>query len=98
MKSPGFPFRRWLIPLGLVAVAAALTVPWSFWVIEAAFDRDVMSNAKSLGLSRRAAACGTRRGLDEARDAGCELSWKAIRRCSLPNMWTCPIIRHLSIA
>jgi signal transduction histidine kinase len=31
-----------------VGVAAALTVPWTYWVIQAAFDRDVMENAKSL--------------------------------------------------
>lgn len=29
-------------------VASALTVPWTYWVIQATFDRDMMENAKSL--------------------------------------------------
>src|SRR5439155_22798780 len=40
--------RGWLIPAALVATATLLTVPWSYWVIKAAYDRDVLDNAKSL--------------------------------------------------
>jgi signal transduction histidine kinase len=37
-----------LIPVALMALAPALTVPWTFWVIEATFDRDVIYSANSL--------------------------------------------------
>ena len=37
-----------MIPAVLVATAILLTVPWSYWVIKAAFDRDVVDNASVL--------------------------------------------------
>ena len=37
-----------MVSLGLVAVAGALTVPWSYLVLRAAYDRDIAENAKSL--------------------------------------------------
>lgn len=40
--------RNWLVPTVLVAVAALLTVPWSAWVIMAAYERDVNEKARML--------------------------------------------------
>lgn len=43
------PFlRRWLIPAALAVTATLLTVPWSYWVIKAAYDRDIIDNARSV--------------------------------------------------
>src|SRR6059058_2717962 len=42
--------RRWLIPAALAVTAALLTVPWSYWVIKAAYDRDIIDNARSIAL------------------------------------------------
>jgi len=40
--------RRLLVPLGLIGLAILLTVPWTFWVILAAYDRDILQNAVML--------------------------------------------------
>jgi signal transduction histidine kinase len=40
--------RPWLVPTLLVCLATALTVPWSYFVLQAAYDRDVNENAKAL--------------------------------------------------
>ena len=48
MKLPNDSFRGWMIPAVLVATATLLTVPWSYWVIKAAYDRDVLDNANNL--------------------------------------------------
>ena len=40
--------RSWIIPAALIVTATLLTVPWSYWVIKAAFDRDILDNATSL--------------------------------------------------
>jgi signal transduction histidine kinase len=40
--------RPWIVPVALVALAALLTVPWSYLVLKAAYDRDVLENARSL--------------------------------------------------
>jgi two-component system sensor histidine kinase HydH len=40
--------RSWLIPAVLAITATALTVPWSYWVIKAAYDRDIIENARSI--------------------------------------------------
>ena len=48
MKLPNDTFRGWMIPAVLVATATLLTVPWSYWVIKAAYDRDVLDNANNL--------------------------------------------------
>ncbi len=40
--------RSWLAPLGLVGLALVLTVPWSYLVILAAYDRDISENARSV--------------------------------------------------
>jgi signal transduction histidine kinase len=37
-----------LVPAILVALAALLTVPWSYFVLKAAYDRDVTENARAL--------------------------------------------------
>src|SRR5687768_12345837 len=36
------------MPIALVVLAVLLTVPWTYWVILAAYDRDVMQNAEML--------------------------------------------------
>jgi hypothetical protein len=33
--------RAWFVPIGLVLLAGLLTVPWSYLVLRAAYDRDV---------------------------------------------------------
>jgi len=43
--------RNWLVPAIFVGLAAVLTVPWSFWVIAAAYDRD--ESEKSALLAER---------------------------------------------
>jgi signal transduction histidine kinase len=40
--------RPWLVPVALVALAMLLTVPWSYFVLNAAYNRDVTDNARSL--------------------------------------------------
>lgn len=37
--------RSWTVPAVLVGLAALLTVPWTFWVIAAAYERDVNEKA-----------------------------------------------------
>jgi signal transduction histidine kinase len=48
MRLPNDTLRGWLVPAALVATATLLTVPWSYWVIKAAYDRDVIENARAL--------------------------------------------------
>jgi hypothetical protein len=48
VKPPLFWIRSWLIPAALVLGAAMLTVPWSYFVLKAAYDRDVTENARAL--------------------------------------------------
>src|SRR5688500_2338964 len=43
--------RTWAVPALFVLLAALLTVPWTFWVIFAAYERDV--NEKTQMLSQR---------------------------------------------
>src|SRR5947209_20217288 len=40
--------RGRLIPVALVLLATALTVPWTIWVIRTAYERHVLENAKML--------------------------------------------------
>jgi len=40
--------RSWLVPVGLVLLAGLLTVPWSYFVLRAAYNRDVSENARAL--------------------------------------------------
>jgi signal transduction histidine kinase len=40
--------RPWLVPVALVALAVLLTVPWSYFVLNAAYNRDVTENARAL--------------------------------------------------
>ena len=40
--------RPWVVPALLVILASALTVPWSYFVILAAYNRDIEENARSL--------------------------------------------------
>ena len=44
--------RSWLAPLALVGLAMVLTVPWSYLVILAAYERDISENARSLAISK----------------------------------------------
>jgi signal transduction histidine kinase len=48
MKILTDTLRTWLIPILLILSATLLTVPWSYWVIKAAYDRDVLDNAQTL--------------------------------------------------
>jgi signal transduction histidine kinase len=48
VKNPLLWFRSWLIPAALVLGAAMLTIPWSYFVLKAAYDRDVTDNARAL--------------------------------------------------
>jgi signal transduction histidine kinase len=43
--------RGWLIPVVFVGLAALLTWPWTLWVVEAAYERDV--NEKSDRIAQR---------------------------------------------
>ena len=43
----GIP-RRWWIAAGMIVLAAALTVPWTFWIMLAAYERDVNEKASML--------------------------------------------------
>jgi signal transduction histidine kinase len=40
--------RPWVVPALLVFLASALTVPWSYFVLRAAYNRDVEENARAL--------------------------------------------------
>ena len=51
MKRLGRFIKQWAVPTLLVGLAAALTLPWTFWVIDAAYARDV--NEKSARLAER---------------------------------------------
>ena len=48
MNKPFSLLRPWLVPAALVVVAVVLTVPWSYLVLKAAYDRDVTDNARAL--------------------------------------------------
>ena len=48
MNKPFSWIRAWFVPIGLVLLAGLLTVPWSYFVLRAAYDRDVTENARSL--------------------------------------------------
>jgi signal transduction histidine kinase len=49
LVHPGhFRFRNLLVAVALMALAVLLTVPWTFWVIRAAYDRDIVQNAVML--------------------------------------------------
>jgi signal transduction histidine kinase len=48
VKNPINWLRPWVVPAILVALAAALTIPWSLLVLRAAYDRDVTENARAL--------------------------------------------------
>ncbi|MDB5319995.1 MAG: multi-sensor signal transduction histidine kinase [Phycisphaerales bacterium] len=48
MNKPFSWIRAWFVPIGLVLLAGLLTVPWSYLVLRAAYDRDVTENARSL--------------------------------------------------
>jgi signal transduction histidine kinase len=40
--------RGWLAPMVFVAIAAALTIPWAYWVLRAAHQRDISEKADRL--------------------------------------------------
>ncbi|HEY7116291.1 MAG TPA: HAMP domain-containing sensor histidine kinase [Tepidisphaeraceae bacterium] len=48
MKNTFSWIRGWLVPIALVALAALLTIPWSYFVLKAAYDRDVSENARAV--------------------------------------------------
>src|SRR5881394_2750173 len=48
MRLPSDTLRGWIIPAALVATATLLTVPWTYWVIKAVYDRDVLDGARTL--------------------------------------------------
>ncbi len=48
MKFSSDTIQGWLIPAALVLTATVLTVPWSYWVIKAVYDRDVLDNARNI--------------------------------------------------
>lgn len=51
-----------MVPVALVALAALLTVPWSYFVLNAAYNRDVLENARALARrveSQHAATYGS---------------------------------------
>lgn len=43
----GIP-RKWWAAAGMILLAAALTVPWTFWIMLAAYERDVNDKASML--------------------------------------------------
>lgn len=43
----GIP-RQWWAAAGMILLAAALTVPWTFWIMLAAYERDVNEQARLL--------------------------------------------------
>src|SRR3954469_16909763 len=45
------PLRGWAVPAIFVCLAALLTWPWTLWVVEAAYERDV--NEKSDRIAQR---------------------------------------------
>jgi len=48
VKKPWLSIRGVLVALGLVALAGLLTIPWSYLVIRAAYNRDIEENARAL--------------------------------------------------
>ena len=48
MKKPWLTIHGVLVALGVVVLAGALTIPWSYLVLRAAYERDIAENAKSL--------------------------------------------------
>jgi signal transduction histidine kinase len=40
--------RPWVVPALLVFLASALTIPWSYFVLRAAYNRDIEENARAL--------------------------------------------------
>jgi len=48
VNKPFSWLRAWFVPIGLVLLAGLLTVPWSYLVLRAAYDRDVTENARQL--------------------------------------------------
>jgi signal transduction histidine kinase len=48
VNKPFSWLRSWLVPAALVLLAALFTVPWSYIVLQAAYDRDVTENARAL--------------------------------------------------
>jgi signal transduction histidine kinase len=48
VNKPFSWLRAWFVPIGLVLLAGLLTVPWSYLVLRAAYDRDVTDNARQL--------------------------------------------------
>ena len=48
VNKPWLSIRGVLVTLSLIALAGLLTVPWSYLVIRAAYNRDIAENAKSL--------------------------------------------------
>jgi signal transduction histidine kinase len=48
VNKPFSWLRAWFVPIGLVLLAGVLTVPWSYLVLRAAYDRDVTDNARQL--------------------------------------------------
>jgi signal transduction histidine kinase len=50
--------RTWSIPVVLILLAALLTIPWTFWVILAAYELDLKERAESLALRVRIQTSG----------------------------------------
>ena len=48
MKFPPDSLRGWMVPAALVVTATLLTAPWSYWVVKAAYDREVLDHAETL--------------------------------------------------
>jgi len=48
VKIPISSILPWLIPPLFILLSAALTIPWTFWVIYEAYNRDVLENARML--------------------------------------------------
>ena len=48
MKQTAWRIRPWVIVLAIFTLAPALTIPWTYWVIQATFDNDVISNARNI--------------------------------------------------
>ena len=56
MKKPLSWLRPWIVPTALVVLATLLTVPWSYLVLQAAYNRDVTENARRVFGPRLGAA------------------------------------------
>ena len=48
MKLIGPNLRGWILPLAFIFIATLLAVPWSWWVVKQAYDRDILVNAQTL--------------------------------------------------